>query len=169
MREILFRGKRIDNSEWTFGGIYQQREDDVKQEGVYIIGGSLYDVGCAYAVIRDTVGQYIGFVDKNSKKIFEGDIVLCPVFRHGSGINWYNESNEYHGFGKFFAPATVIWHDVGGWVLKENAETKAVIDEIRRPHGNERRYQEASIPHGRIDKRTASLCEIIGSIYDKEE
>ena len=29
MREILFRGKRIDNGEWITGGIFQQKADDV--------------------------------------------------------------------------------------------------------------------------------------------
>ena len=37
MREILFRGKRIDNGEWITGGIFQQKADDVKDEVVYII------------------------------------------------------------------------------------------------------------------------------------
>lgn len=36
MREILFRGKRIDNGEWITGGIFQQKADDVKDEVVYI-------------------------------------------------------------------------------------------------------------------------------------
>ncbi len=32
MREILFRGKRIDNGEWITGGIFQQKADDVKDD-----------------------------------------------------------------------------------------------------------------------------------------
>ena len=41
MREIQFRGKRIDNGEWITGGIFQQKADDVKDEVVYIIDNSI--------------------------------------------------------------------------------------------------------------------------------
>ena len=44
MREILFRGKCIDNGQWITGGIFQQKADDVKDEVVYIIDNSSNDV-----------------------------------------------------------------------------------------------------------------------------
>lgn len=56
MREILFRGKRIDNGEWITGGIFQQKADDVKDEVVYIIDNSSNDVDWAHRVIPETVG-----------------------------------------------------------------------------------------------------------------
>ena len=76
----IFRGKRKDNSDWVYGGIYYQKADEVKEEAVYIIGGSLNDVGAAYEVIPETVGQCIGLKDKNGKLIFEGDIVITNIF-----------------------------------------------------------------------------------------
>lgn len=68
MREILFRGKGINDKEWRYGFYTEQ------QGYPYITpdGVAMYEVDV------DTVGQYTGFVDKKGKKIFEGDIVsIC--------------------------------------------------------------------------------------------
>ena len=71
MREILFRGKRIDNGEWITGGIFQQKADDVKDEVVYIIDNSSNDVDWAHRVIPETVGQFTGVTDKKGNRVFE--------------------------------------------------------------------------------------------------
>lgn len=71
MREILFRAKRADNGAWETGGLVVVR-GGCSDEQVYI---SEKMTGYHTPVLPETVGQYIGQIDKNKRKIFEGDIV----------------------------------------------------------------------------------------------
>lgn len=75
MREILFRGKRVDNGEWTYGDLLTPT--DIMD--VWEISENT-GMGNRYEIDPETVGQYTGLTDKNGKKIFEGDIVELTYY-----------------------------------------------------------------------------------------
>lgn len=89
-REILYRGKRVDNGDWGYG--YAVKGNDKKYQ-MFIaasIGVGFFTGGIiAYEVIPKTLGQFTGLTDKNGKKIFEGDIVESPNGTQGV-VEWQN-------------------------------------------------------------------------------
>lgn len=143
-REILFRGKRIDNGEWVGG--YVVKDDITGQVFIHAQGNSvnesqkIREEGClrfvAFEIIPETLCQYTGLTDKNGKKIWENDIVKRDLF------------GDEVAYGK------IVWRVIGftGFALKIHI----------------RFYP---IGRGMSDDEEGQMCcdEVIGNIFDNPE
>lgn len=92
-REILFRGKRIDNGEWVEGQyayLLNARTKDGEPIKHMILDGTPFGL----TVDPSTVGQYTGLTDKNGQWIFEGDVMEFDAYGlHYKGVVSFVDGN----------------------------------------------------------------------------
>ena len=80
MKEVLFRGKTIDENKWIQGSLVRALGYLDEDEKFFIIPeDALYynhgEFDFVKEVRSETVGQYTGLYDKFNRRIFENDIV----------------------------------------------------------------------------------------------
>ena len=106
MREIFFRGKRTDNSEWVEGYLCRKYFQELPHDRYAIMYKTEYDAKrwqpdyMTAEVIPSTIGQYTG-INVGSEKLFEGDIVEC-----------HEDYDDSWGFSKTsVVRAVVVWDE----------------------------------------------------------
>ena len=98
-REILFRGKRMDNGKWEYG--FLSWNDSPRKRSYHINNDVVYS---------ETVGQFTGLTDKNGTKIFEGDIVKTEIERILDNVcyEWVTEVAQSKGISEHKALKNII-------------------------------------------------------------
>ena len=79
IRTIMFRGKRIDNGEWVYGGFKCEKIGEYTI-AVFIIEKLTDGVFENHRVDPESIAQFTGLTDRNGKKIFEGDIIKADDY-----------------------------------------------------------------------------------------
>ena len=86
MRTIKFRGK-TDSGKWCFGYFLHDG-----QRGRFVITDGLLEIN---RVDSETVCQFTGFLDKNGKEIYEGDVLRSDKYPFSCLED--NDIDNYYG------------------------------------------------------------------------
>lgn len=99
MREILFRAKHYRTKQWVYGIPFKNplrgSESAYYPQIIPEVHGVHSSVNSC-SIIEETIGQYIGMVDCNGTKIFEGDIIQDGNCEYNKYVVEY--STERGGF-----------------------------------------------------------------------
>ena len=95
MREIKFRGKRIDNGEWVYGYIVKVASPCGLGWVMHIPAKDPDDNHRVVQVNPSTIGQYTGLKDKNGTEIYEGNIVQ-NIYGDIFTVEYYGE--HWYGY-----------------------------------------------------------------------
>jgi uncharacterized phage protein (TIGR01671 family) len=126
-RVILFRGKTHDG-EWIEGDLSQYK-DNVTINPTE----SSFMFQDRKEVIPETVGQFIGILDKNKKKIFEGDIVswIWDNATTDTFKNYHDISNNILPDGTYGDPPEVVEYYKNQCRFNTNNDSELFLEEYK--------------------------------------
>ena len=145
MRTIKFRGKKVTNGVWAYGSLVYLEKNGA---AIYVqtVNGSAMVMDLVY-VDPDTVCQFTGFLDKNGKEIYEGDVLRSDEYPYSCIGD--KERDNYFGL--------IEWN--------EN-EAAFYIVTIKNPKSSVKGISDGISDY--ISQSALQDFEVIGNIYDDE-
>ena len=145
MRTIKFRGKKVTNGVWAYGSLVYLDENGA---AIYVQtdNGSAKVMDLVY-VHPDTVCQFTGFLDKNGKEIYEGDVLRSDDYPF-SCIE-YKERDNYFGL--------IEWN---------KNEAAFYIVTVKNPKSSVKGISDGISDY--ISQSALQGFEVIGNIHDDE-
>lgn len=145
MRTIKFRGKKVTNGVWAYGSLVYL---DEKGAAIYVQTGNGSAMVMDWVYVNpDTVGQFTGFLDKNGKEIYEGDVLRSDEYPY-SCIGDKRRDNYF---------GVIEWN--------EN-EAAFYIVTIKNPKSSVKGISDGISDY--LSKSALQDFEVIGNIHDDE-
>ena len=138
MRTIKFRGK-TDSGKWCFGYFLHDG-----QRGRFVITDGLLEINRVYP---ETVCEFTGFLDKNGKEIYEGDVL---------------RSDEY----PFSCPEDNVHDNYYGVIGWSDEEALFYMVAAKNPKSSVRGISDGI--SDTISQKMMQDFEVIGNVHDEE-
>ena len=124
-REILFRGKRVDNGEWIDGWFLPGNERQSLHPCIFVYLPETQSFEC-FDIDIDTLGEYTGLTDRDGTRIFEGDIIGVVYNPNYGGV----AKKRIGTFKVGFEDGCYVYEDGEGYFLFTESDEIVVIGNI---------------------------------------
>lgn len=146
MRTIKFKAKRKGKGQWVSGDLAHSLDGNLNILGFVEEEGKIGFTG-AHQIDPDTVCQFTGFLDKNEKEIYEGDILRSDEYPFSCMEDGAHDN--YFGI--------IEWSD---------EEAMFLLTCVKNPKSAVRGISDGISDE--ITQQKLEDCEIVGNIHDQE-